>query len=56
MLGDKEGQADMVEKKVISNKKVINLPLTDENALSLKAGDFVLLNGTIVTGRDRVHK
>jgi fumarate hydratase class I len=42
----------------ISNvrKKIINLPLTDENVTSLKTGDFVLLNGTIVTGRDRVHK
>jgi fumarate hydratase class I len=46
----------MVEKETGNNKKIINLPLTDENALSLKAGDFVLLNGTIVTGRDRVHK
>jgi len=46
----------MVEKEDRSNKKIINLPLTDENAMSLKAGDFVLLNGTVVTGRDRIHK
>ena len=40
----------------LAHKKIINLPLTAEDAMSLKAGDFVLLNGTIVTGRDRVHK
>ena len=40
----------------LAHKKIINLPLTDENALSLKAGDIVSLSGTIVTGRDRVHK
>ena len=64
MLGDQEGQVDMVEKEgsgaikspPAGYKMIINLPLTDENVLSLKAGDFVLLNGTIVTGRDRVHK
>jgi tartrate/fumarate subfamily iron-sulfur-dependent hydro-lyase beta chain len=37
-------------------KKIIKLPLTDEKVLSLKAGDIVSLNGTIVTGRDMVHK
>jgi len=37
-------------------KKIIKLPLTDEEVLSLKAGDIVSLNGTIVTGRDRIHK
>ncbi len=37
-------------------KKIINLPLTDDDVFSLKAGDIVSLNGAIVTGRDRVHK
>ena len=37
-------------------KKIINLPLTDKNVLSLRAGDIVSLNGVIVTGRDLVHK
>lgn len=46
----------MVEKEGGSNKKIIKLPLTDESVMSLKAGDFVLLSGNIVTGRDRVHK
>jgi tartrate/fumarate subfamily iron-sulfur-dependent hydro-lyase beta chain len=54
----------MVEKEVggamgpagTGDKKIINLPLTAEHALSLKAGDIVSLNGAIVTGRDMVHK
>jgi fumarate hydratase class I len=34
----------------------INLPLFEEAARRLVAGQFVLLNGLIVTGRDRIHK
>lgn len=37
------------------NKK-ITLPLTEEKAKSLHAGDFVLLTGTIYTSRDAGHK
>ena len=37
------------------NKK-ITLPITDEDIKSLKAGDSVLLTGTIITGRDAAHK
>lgn len=36
--------------------KIINTPLTDETAKSLRAGDRVLLNGIIYTGRDAAHK
>lgn len=36
--------------------KSLTLPLTAEDALSLKVGDMVLLNGLIVTGRDKVHR
>ncbi len=36
--------------------KRINLPLTKEKALSLKAGDRVLLSGYIYTSRDAGHK
>ena len=36
-------------------EKVINLPLTDETVKSLHAGDRVLLNGIIYTGRDEAH-
>lgn len=34
----------------------INTPLTDEAVEGLKAGDKVLINGTIYTGRDAAHK
>lgn len=36
--------------------KRITLPITDEDIKSLKAGDSVLLTGTIITGRDAAHK
>ena len=36
--------------------KKITLPLTDEDISLLKAGDSVLLSGTILTGRDCAHK
>lgn len=36
--------------------KRINLPITDKDIKSLKAGDSVLLSGTIITGRDAAHK
>ena len=37
-------------------EKKITLPLTRELARSLKAGDSVLLTGTIYTSRDAGHK
>ncbi|MBI4685546.1 MAG: fumarate hydratase C-terminal domain-containing protein [Nitrospirae bacterium] len=37
-------------------EKTINLPLTKKDALSLKVGDMVLINGLLVTGRDKLHK
>lgn len=36
--------------------KIVNTPLTDEVINDLKAGDRVLLNGIIYTGRDAAHK
>ena len=36
-------------------EKTIYLPLTDEIIKNLHAGDRVLLNGTIYTGRDEAH-
>lgn len=36
--------------------RIINTPLTDEVTCSLHAGDRVLLNGIIYTGRDAAHK
>ena len=40
----------------VKNIKRINLPLTKEDILSLHTGDIVLINGQIVTGRDKLHK
>lgn len=43
--------------KVKSDKnKIISLPLTKADVLTLKVGDMVLINGQIVTGRDKLHK
>jgi fumarate hydratase subunit beta len=36
--------------------KTIATPLTDDVIAGLKAGDNVLINGTIYTGRDAAHK
>lgn len=37
-------------------EKKITLPITDEDIKTLKAGDSVLLTGSIITGRDAAHK
>lgn len=37
-------------------EKKITLPITDEDIKILKAGDSVLLTGSIITGRDAAHK
>ena len=36
--------------------KKINLPLTDETIANLKAGESVLITGSMLTGRDAAHK
>ncbi len=36
--------------------KKITLPITDSDIRNLKAGDSVLLSGSIITGRDAAHK
>jgi len=36
--------------------KVLQTPLSEQDIRSLKVGDMVILNGTIFTGRDAVHK
>ena len=36
--------------------KKINLPLTDDVINELKAGDSVLITGSMITGRDAAHK
>jgi len=40
----------------VNKQKIINLPLTKKDVMGLNAGDMVLINGMIVTGRDRMHK
>jgi fumarate hydratase subunit beta len=40
----------------VTQVKSITTPLTDELIAQLKAGDNVLINGTIYTGRDAAHK
>jgi fumarate hydratase class I len=36
--------------------KKINLPLTKDDVLKLNVGDMVLINGQLLTGRDKLHK
>lgn len=36
--------------------KKISMPLSEEEALSLRAGDYVYITGTIYTARDAAHK
>lgn len=40
----------------MAEKKRITAPINDKVVESLKAGDEVLINGTILTGRDAAHK
>jgi fumarate hydratase subunit beta len=40
----------------MSDKITITTPLTDETVESLKAGDNVLISGTVYTARDAAHK
>jgi fumarate hydratase class I len=42
----------------VSGKKAISLqtPLSEADVRKLKAGDIILLNGVVFTGRDEVHK
>lgn len=41
---------------VIRMDKYITVPLSNEDACSLRAGDYVYLTGTIYTARDAAHK
>jgi len=40
----------------VTQMKTISTPLTDDVIAGLKAGDNVLITGTIFTGRDAAHK
>ena len=37
-------------------EKKVTTPLTEEKVKTLKAGDSVLISGTIYTARDAAHK
>lgn len=45
-----------VVKMDTSSAKILNLPLKEADVRKLNAGDVVLLNGPLFTGRDAVHK
>ena len=36
--------------------RYINAPISDDDAKSLRAGDYVYITGTIYTARDAAHK
>ena len=38
------------------SKKIISVPLSKEDAKSLKVGEYVYLTGTIYSARDAAHK
>lgn len=40
----------------MKKQKIINLPLSKKDVMGLNAGDVVLINGMLVTGRDKIHK
>jgi fumarate hydratase subunit beta len=40
----------------MSNPKILKPPLTDNEVMDLRAGDRVLVTGTILTARDAAHK
>ncbi|GAB6153366.1 hypothetical protein JCM17380_21160 [Desulfosporosinus burensis] len=41
---------------VTEGNQIIQTPLTKDKVAGLKAGDSVLISGTIYTGRDAAHK
>lgn len=61
MLGGQEGRAfnqnlKLNMQKLTSKTLAITVPMTREDVLSLNVGDIVLLNGQIVTARDKAHQ
>ncbi len=59
-----KGKAGMADQKVkvrssknkAAKAKIITLPLTKADVLKLSVGDMVLINGRIITGRDKAHR
>jgi len=56
--GEFEKEVDFPDDFTITSKgvKVLNTPVSEQEIRSLKVGDNVVINGTIFTGRDSVHK
>ncbi len=56
--GDREPAGDSLIDLGDDRKQAVCLttPITDQQVRKLRAGDVVLLNGTVFTGRDEVHK
>ena len=46
----------MQERQGIKMDKYVNAPISNEDAKSLRAGDYVYITGTIYTARDAAHK
>lgn len=53
---EKEIEGPNTFKAPSENVTILNTPLTEDDVRALKVGDVVLLNGTVFTGRDAVHK
>jgi fumarate hydratase class I len=53
-----EGKKDYPDTFTVDSKEavVLKTPVSEEQVRSLKVGDVVLINGTVFTGRDAVHK
>lgn len=56
--GEFDGEKEFPASFTVSTEgvKVLNTPVSEEQIRTLKVGDKVILNGTIYTGRDAVHK
>ena len=56
-MRSEKSKADDYNKRSVGNMdKYVKVPLSDEDARSLKSGDYVYLTGTIYTARDAAHK
>lgn len=56
MRSEKSKVDDYNKRSVGNMDKYVKVPLSDEDARSLKSGDYVYLTGTIYTARDAAHK
>ena len=40
----------------MNGRRILQIPLRDEDIADLRIGDIVYLSGVVVTGRDEVHR